>query len=167
MITNLEILRAFFISQPHILFAYLFGSQARGQAHALSDIDVAVMLAESLNADQRFATRLDLMGEVSHLTQTNAVDVLILNDAPLALAYRVLHDGRLLACHDRDQLIAYTARTVNAYLDFKPVIERHERAILARAQRGELLHGHNPHRGALERYRQRRQRLEESAKSEL
>jgi hypothetical protein len=35
-------------------------------------------------------------------------------------------------------------RTVNAYLDFKPVIERHERAILARAQRGELLHGHNP-----------------------
>jgi hypothetical protein len=109
MITNLEILRAFFASHEDVVFAYLFGSQVHGQAHALSDIDVAVMLAESLNADQRFAMRLDLMGEVSHLTQTNAVDVLILNDAPLALAYRVLHDGQLLACHDRDRLIAYTA----------------------------------------------------------
>ncbi|MFN3331828.1 MAG: hypothetical protein ACK47M_04890 [Caldilinea sp.] len=38
------------------------------------------------------------------------------------------------------------------------MIDRHERAILERARRGELLNGHNPYRGALARYRQQRER---------
>ena len=154
--TNLKALRDFFASCDGVVFAYLFGSRARAQAGPLADVDIAVMLDGGLNGDQRFEKRLGLMGELCRVLQTQFVDVLILNEAPLALAYRVIRDGILLTCRDRDRLIDFTARTVSLYLDFKPVMERHERAILARARRGELLDGHNPHRGALERYRQRR-----------
>ena len=68
--------------------------------------------------------------------------------------------------HDLGDLKLF-ARYVSEYLDFKPVIERHERAILERARKGELLHGYNPHRGALERYRQLRERLEGTATSDV
>lgn len=85
---------------------------------------------------------------------------MILNQAPpLALRYHVLRDVVLLYCRAPNIRVEFTARTVSAYLDFKPVIEQHERAILERARKGELLHGYNPHRGALERYRRLRERF--------
>ena len=92
------------------------------------------------------------------ITYGETIDVVVLNVAPLALRYRVLRDGKVLTCRDEQVRILYQADTVSRYLDFKPVIEQHERAILERARRGELFNGYNPYRGALARYRQQRQR---------
>lgn len=152
-------------AQPDILLAYLFGSYARGEANALSDIDVGLLLSEGMSAQERFERRLTIGLDLQRSFQRNDVDVVILNDAPLALAYRVLRDGQLLGCRDEDVRIQYSATIVSRYLDFKPFIERHHQAILERAQRGELMDGHNPYRGALERYRQGRERLGNRARS--
>jgi uncharacterized protein len=152
-------LDTYFAAQGNVVLAYLFGSHARGQAGPLSDIDVAVLLTPDVLAENLFDERLRIMGDLMDLLNHNEVDVAILNQAPLALAYRVLRDGVLLYCASQDVRVHYTARIVSLYLDFKPVIERHERAILDRARQGKLLDGHNPYRGALERHRQRRQRL--------
>jgi predicted nucleotidyltransferase len=150
-----------------VVLAYLFGSQARGQAGPLSDIDVAVLLADTVAEADAFELRLALMDEITYHLRTNAVDVLVLNHAPLALAYRVLRDGVLIYCRDEAKRVEFTARTVNMYLDFEPFLERHEHAILERARKGELLNGHNPHRGALERYRQLRERLKGHAEPDV
>ena len=150
-----------------VVLAYLFGSQARGQAGPLSDVDIAILLAEGVPEIEAFEKRLMLMAEIGHQLGRDIVDMLILNHSPLALAYRVLRDGILLYCLDEAKRIAFTAQIVSMYLDFKPTLERHERAILERARRGELLHGYNPHHGALERYRQLRERLKEPASAEL
>ena len=158
-------LQNYFNSLDMVLLAYLFGSYARDQAGPLSDVDIAVLLAGDPDAKRCFEMRLQLIGGVMDLLHFNDVDVIILNQAPLALRYRVLRDGALLYCRDEQTRITFTARTVSEYLDFKPVIERHERAILERARRGELLNGYNPHRGALERYRQMRQRLERASRA--
>jgi len=158
-------LQNYFDSLDTVLLAYLFGSYARDQAGPLSDVDIAVLLAGDPNAERCFEMRLQLIGGVMDLLHFNDVDVIILNQAPLALCYRVLRDGVLLCGRDEQTRIKFTARTVSEYLDFKPVIERHERAILERARRGELLNGYNPHRGALERYRQMRQRLERASRA--
>jgi len=153
-------LEAYFTSLDGVTLAYLFGSHARGQAGPLSDVDVAVLLAGRPGDGRCFDMRLEIMGGLMDILRVNEVDVAILNQAPLALRYRVLRDGVLLFCCDRQAMVEFYARTVIEYLDFKPVIERHERAILERARKGELLHGYNPHRGALERYRRLRERLE-------
>ncbi len=150
-----------------VVLAYLFGSHARGQAGPLSDIDVAVLLVDGLDDSHAFEKRLALMDHISHHMQTNEVDVLILNEAPLALAYRVLRDGVLIYCRDEARRVGFTARTVSMYLDFKPILERHERAILERARKGELLNGHNPHHDALERYRQLCERLKKPSEPVL
>jgi len=160
-------LEAYFASLDGVTSAYLFGSHARGQAGPLSDVDVAVLLAGRPDDDRCFDMRLEIMGGLMDVLHVNEVDVAILNQAPLALRYRALRDGVLLFCCDRQAMVEFCARTVIEYLDFKPVIERHERAILERARKGELLHGYNPHRGALERYRQLRERLEGTAATDV
>lgn len=150
-----------------VVLGYLFGSMARSQEGPLSDVDIAILLADEVTRNEAFEKRLTLMTEIGHQLGRNDVDVLILNHSPLALAYRVLQDGLLLYCRDEAQRIAFTAQIVSLYLDFKPILERHERAILERARKGGLLHGYNPHHGALERYRQLRERLKEPASTDL
>lgn len=150
-----------------VLLAYLFGSQARGQSGPLSDIDVAVLLVDAVDEACAFEKRLTLMDQISFLMRTNVVDVLVLNQSPVALAYRVVRDGVLVYCRDEAKRIEFVARTVGMYLDFKPILERQERAILERARKGELLSGHNPHRGTLERYHRLRERLKVPAEPDL
>lgn len=164
---QLATLKDYFASLNGVLLAYLFGSHARGQAGPLSDVDVAVLLDDGFAADQYFDMRLQIIGGLIDILHSNDVDVIILNQAPLALSYRVLRDGVMLYCRDRQKMIEFVARVVSAYLDFKPIIERHEHAILERARKGELLHGYNPHRGALERYRRLHKRLEGATKPDV
>lgn len=153
-------LRTAFEQYPGAMLAYLFGSHARQQASALSDVDIAVLLANQPDDEACFACRMEITGQVMDILRVNDVDVAVLNRAPLALRYRVVRDGRLLFCRDDDVRIEFVVRTVMAYLDFKPVVELFEKATLARAQKGELLSGYNPHRGSVERYLRRRKSAE-------
>ena len=153
----IDTLQAYFSNQKDVVVAYLYGSQARRQSTPLSDVDIAVLLADSLTSQQRFERRLTLITELIELVKINQVDVVILNDTPLPLNYRILRDGILLHSTNEARRIMHTATTISQYLDFLPVLKRHEEAILEKARKGELLYGHNPYRGSLERYRQRRQ----------
>lgn len=154
-------LAAYFADQPMVQAAYVFGSYGRGQAGPLSDVDIAVWLVNDIPEENYLDERLRLMGDLSEILNFDAVDVVILNQAPLALAYRVIRDGALLYCRNRDALTLFVAQTIMMYLDFEPILIRHQRAILDRARRGELTRGYNPYHGALEHYRQLRQRLKE------
>jgi predicted nucleotidyltransferase len=147
-------LEAYFAALNDVVLAYLFGSHARGQAGPLSDIDVAVLLAGQPDDSRCFDMRLEIIGGLMDILRADDMDVAILNQTPLALRYRVLRDGVLLFCRDHQAMIEFKTRTV---------IERHEHAILERARKGELLHGHNPHRGTLEYYRRLRERLKGTA----
>ncbi|HSO26949.1 MAG TPA: nucleotidyltransferase domain-containing protein [Anaerolineales bacterium] len=152
-------LSSFFATHTSIELAFLFGSYARGQEHALSDVDFAILLVGDPDAHACLTARMDLISDLASLIQFDEVDVAILNESPAALRYRVLRDGKLLFCRDEDVRIAFYLQTVNEYLDFLPILERHQRAILERARRGELTHEHNPYYGALERHRRLRERL--------
>jgi predicted nucleotidyltransferase len=70
-----EALGEYFASREDVLFAYLFGSHARGRTHALSDVDVAVFLDDGPDSYQRLKVRLDIMGGVMRIAHTDRVDV--------------------------------------------------------------------------------------------
>ena len=152
---HLPALEAYFHERGDVLLAYLYGSYARGTAGPLSDVDVAVLLAGEPDARERFQARLGVTGAVMEILQRDDVDVAVLNEAPPALAFRVLRDGVLLYSHSDAIRRDYVARITIEYLDFQPCLALYERAVLERARRGELTHGPNPHRGALERYLRR------------
>ena len=65
------------------------------------------------------------------------VDLVLLDEAPAPLAYRIFRDGRLLVERDHAALVARKARVLLEYLDFKPVEERCAAGVLrAAAARG-------------------------------
>lgn len=156
-------LRIYFAPQEQVAVAYLFGSYARGQASALSDIDIAILLQHPLDAITRFSMRLRVTEDIKALLRDQEIDVVVLNDAPLALSYRVIRDSVVLYCRDEQMRIEWTASTVSRYLDFKPFMDRHEQAVLDRVRSGDLLYGYNPHRGSIDRYRQLRERFDRDA----
>ena len=115
-------------ARPEILLALLHGSFARDRA--FRDIDVAVWLDSArLSKDERFRFALDLAVEL-RLTLGHAVDVRVLNDAPLGFRYHALA-GSLLVVRDEGFLDELRARTWDEYLDFQPFARRYLREALS------------------------------------
>lgn len=95
-----------------------------------SDLDVAIGLRTGVSFGAS-----DIGALVSRLEAAagREVDLVILNEAPPALAYRVFRDGRVILEADRTARVARQARAILDYLDFKPFEERFTRAVLRRA----------------------------------
>jgi predicted nucleotidyltransferase len=80
-------------ARPEVRFAWLYGSAARGEMNAESDIDVAVSLEPDTD-DWEF--RLWAMRELGGAARTDEVQVAVLEKAPLSLRATVVREGRLL-----------------------------------------------------------------------
>jgi predicted nucleotidyltransferase len=135
---------------PEVVLGFLFGSYARGQGRPDSDVDCAVLLADDVPAGSYFDFRLRVMDGLARAIGRDDVDLAILNEAPLALAYRVLRDGVLLFCRDHAAYVRYRVRTLNLYFDFAPLLERHQAMFLKRVSEEGILYGYDPDRGAAE-----------------
>lgn len=108
-----------------VVAAYLFGSVARGDDAAGSDVDLALLYRR--DPPPTFAALpLRLAGDVERLLGRHA-DVVTLNTAPVDLCARVLRDGVLLLDRDPSRRIAFEVRTRNAWFDLQPVLRSYRR----------------------------------------
>ena len=109
-----------------VIAAYLFGSHARGAAHRDSDVDVGVVLDYGVHVTRasRFAERVRLASELIGGLHVNAVDLIVLNDAPPLLARRVLLDGRQVYCADADADRDFRRDTLLRAADLEPFLAR-------------------------------------------
>ena len=124
VITALE--RFFREHAPGAAAVYLFGSTARGEARAGSDLDVAVLWVQQPPHTLEGAG-LRLEGELERALRL-PVDLVVLNRAPLDLVHRVLRDGILAYEGDHNARVNFEVDRRRAYLDFKPVLDRYRRA---------------------------------------
>ncbi len=116
-------LLSFFDRRPEIIFAYLFGSVAKGTAGKLSDIDIAVFVdALHLPPNRGYGYQSELVVELQSILNA-PVDVVILNDTPTILKFNVLQSGILIFCRLEDKRRAFHEEVVRTYLDFKPLLE--------------------------------------------
>lgn len=111
-----ERLRSVVTADADVVVAYLFGSFGRERAGPLSDVDVAVLLIKG--ADEEANDRLS--ADIATAVAPRRADVVVLNDAPVTLAYRAVRDGQILMSRDEDARIAFWVRTVDRYLDMAP-----------------------------------------------
>ena len=102
-------------NQAEVRFAYLFGGLAAGRIGPLSDIDLAVYLKERSRASR---VKIRLLDNLIDLLRTEEIDLVILNAAPLPLAYRIIKNKRILV--DRDPFLRhrYESLIIREYLDF-------------------------------------------------
>lgn len=110
---------------PGIVAVYLFGSVARGNATAQSDIDVGLLYAEApagTLAAQPFALEAALAELLGY-----PVQCVVMNTAPADLVHRILQDQTLLLDRDRSLRIMFEVKMRNDYFDLKPIRDRYRR----------------------------------------
>ncbi|MBI4041396.1 MAG: nucleotidyltransferase domain-containing protein [Deltaproteobacteria bacterium] len=128
----MKTLKQFLKSQPEIIFAYLFGSRAKGTVHALSDTDIAIYIHRGalLSAEaQAYGYIPSLLAKLPKRLQKQTIDIVILNQTPILLRHRCLYDGTLLFTKDKRLLTKLKVQTLLEYLDTKPLREKIHRGL--------------------------------------
>lgn len=99
----------------NIVFAYLFGGLAKGRVSPISDIDIAVYLKDTENL---LEVKLEILSLLSEVLNTDEIDLVILNSAPLPLKARIIQNKKLLV--DKDPYLRYSfeSLTLREYFDF-------------------------------------------------
>jgi uncharacterized protein len=147
----IEELKAKIPEIPGISLVYLFGSRITGNIGPMSDYDLAV-LVEKYDDYER------VLAELSHAAavvfNTDRIDVVPLNRAPVELAYAVIAQGECIYQKDNPTRVEYEAKVLSMYGDYLPVL---------RAQREDILRGDEYGR-RVQRYREALERTERTLK---
>jgi predicted nucleotidyltransferase len=123
-------------SRPEVLEAYLFGSRARQDSQAHSDIDVAVYLDRSAPSETAYGCRAELASSLMTALASNAVDVVILNEASPLLYHRVLRDGMRLFARDLKAATTREGRAISRFCDYAVQLRKIDAAHSARIAAG-------------------------------
>ncbi len=124
-------LTGYFTSKDSIILAYLFGSTARGDTGRLSDVDIAVLLDEKISKKDRFDLELKLICEITTLIKKNKIDLIVLNEAPLLLAYNIIKNRIILKSSETER-VKFETNILSIYIDEKYYIKRHTEETLKR-----------------------------------
>jgi predicted nucleotidyltransferase len=135
---------AYLSNQPDVVAAYLFGSAAANLDHAQSDVDVALLLAESLSRSAALEIHLRVMADLEAICGRQ-VDVVILNTASPLVCFQVFKHGRLLAERDRKGRALFEMRARSLYYDFKPYYDLQVSQFTRRLREKGLGYGYRPH----------------------
>ena len=124
--------------QGHLLVVYVFGSFARNQERAKSDIDLAFLVDPAryrMDAFEATAPVHMIAGKMG-MKLDRVVDVTILNSASLEIAYEIVAGGECLFESDPELRIQYELKVKGMHFDFQPFISE------LRAKRIGLPRGH-------------------------
>lgn len=102
------------LDEPEVLAVYVFGSQARGEARAASDLDVAVL--ETPNATLSLEAEDRLRRAIRSATGLG-VDLVRLVPSSPVLAFEVLEGGRRVFVRDAQLADEIEERLLRRYLD--------------------------------------------------
>lgn len=97
--------------------AVVFGSFARDEDN-YNDIDVAVFTDEGID---------EIVAEAQGI-----FDISRFSDLPMNIKHRVLDEGDLIYCIDKDRYYDETISFAKAYEDFKPIYEEYLEGVRAR-----------------------------------
>ena len=122
-------------SEP-VLWAYLFGSRARGTARPDSDADVAVVLSPDVAPTDRLEVQLRLARRLTRSPGLTDIDLVVLDGAPLPLRGRVVQEGRVVYSVDEGARIAYDSRTAREFYDYSIWIAPFDAEMLLRHASG-------------------------------
>ncbi|TEU13157.1 MAG: DUF86 domain-containing protein [Anaerolineales bacterium] len=119
-----------------VVLAYLYGSQAQGDAGSLSDVDMAVQFTPDLPRRERFSQVAQLTSDLCQLLHRDDVYVVDLDAIPPLLCHRIYLNHRLLYCPDDAARVAFETRALRQYMATRPLHRTRWRYVLRRITQG-------------------------------
>ena len=112
--------------KPPILFAYLYGSYARGFVHSFSDLDIAIYI-DKIPCDEYLGLELSLSLEIDNKIGHGVTsDVRIINALPLVITGNIITEGVLIFSRSEIIRVDFETSIRSAYFDFLPVIRMYQ-----------------------------------------
>ncbi len=121
-----------------VALAYLYGSQARGDAGPLSDVDVAIMFRLALTRKERWRRRLALGQELMRILGRDDLFVADLAEASPLLKDEVRREGRLLYCADEALRVEFEVEVLREFVDTQPLRDLQWQYLLERIRQGRM-----------------------------
>ncbi len=84
-----------------------------------------------LSKKDRFDLELKMISEIAILIKKNKIDLIILNEAPLLLAFNIVKSGIILKSNETE-MIKFETKILSMYMDEKYYIKRHAEETLKR-----------------------------------
>jgi len=106
-----------------IIVVYLFGSRATGRESRLSDIDIGVVLQEAPRENDTRTLYHHLYTLFAKMYSASTLDIVFLQEAPLALQYSAITEGKILFEKDPQLTVDYENYVINHYLDFRYILD--------------------------------------------
>ncbi len=113
---------------------YLFGSQAQGFAHPLSDVDIGIVFSEPEKfEDKTMEPYLELHDIFSDIfPKIKQIDIVFLQFVPLNLQFNAIRDGKILFEKDNEKRLCYQEDILKRYLDMKYFYDLSDKYFLER-----------------------------------
>ncbi len=113
---HFEALKGALDKDPRILAAYLFGSYGTQQQTPLSDVDLAVLFDRGNKVS--LTDELDLSAILTSIVGEDDLNLVILNQVPVDLQFRVISTGRLIYRRDVIRVADFVESVLKRYCDF-------------------------------------------------
>jgi predicted nucleotidyltransferase len=127
--TILNRVRAALSADEHAAAVWVFGSRARGDSYPGSDLDLGVLDRDG--AETVSWRRIALLAERVEVALPGLrADVVLLRNAPLELADRVLREGVLVLDNDPQARSDFSERTLLLWLDDQPMRRQWQRDLV-------------------------------------
>lgn len=102
-----------------VVLAYLYGSCARGDATAESDVDVAVLLDKRVKEEKYLNKTLKLSALFSNIYPDKEIGILILNQTTPLLKQNTIVEGKELYIADKFKKVMFENKALHEYEDTK------------------------------------------------
>ena len=116
---------------------YLFGSYAQDTANPTSDIDIAILLSNRNRQDYQ-ELRLFFINALMRILHKNDLDVVLLNEASIALRFNIIKNGKLLYVNDEKQRIDFESRAIIDYIETNPLRQEYNKYLFKNIKEGKF-----------------------------
>ncbi|MCX6089085.1 MAG: nucleotidyltransferase domain-containing protein [Candidatus Atribacteria bacterium] len=120
------------LKKLNISLVYLFGSSVTGTQRENSDIDIGVVFEKPDYLQNSLRIYEELYALFSRVFPKREVDIVFLERASLPFQFEVITTGKILYSISEKFAFHYKEKIIKEYVDFKPLLDIQDRALLER-----------------------------------
>ncbi|MBI4653682.1 MAG: nucleotidyltransferase domain-containing protein [Nitrospirae bacterium] len=151
--TIFEKIKSYLYSRDEVVTAYIFGSYTTEKVSSMSDIDIAVLLRDSVDNKEYGQIKLTITNDLIEQISFDRIDIVLLDIASPLLSHEVIKKGMLLFSKDETRRIEYTVNAIMQYLDTIFIRKVHDEILHEKIRSGKFGYFKGSHKYSIEKVR--------------